>query len=64
LRRSPNLSDELSWLISSITLFFITIMLYSASALEKTFLLLVFILPTIISAVFSIYLLIRRLKPK
>jgi len=64
LKRSPNLSDELSWLISSITLFFITIMLYSASALEKTFLLLVFILPTIISAVFSIYLLIRRLKPK
>ncbi len=64
MKRSPNLSDELSWLISSITLFFITIMLYSASALEKTFLLLVFILPTIISAVFSIYLLIRRLKPK
>ena len=64
MRRSPNLSDELSWLISSITLFFITIMLYSASALEKTFLLLVFILPTIISAGFSIYLLIKRLKPK
>ena len=64
MKRSPNLSDELSWLISSITLFFITIMLYSASALEKTFLLLVFILPTIISAVFSIYPLIRRLKPK
>ena len=62
MKESPKLGDEYSWFISSIILFFITVILYLTSILEKTFLFLIFVLPTLLSAGFSIYILIKKLK--
>ncbi|HDD42933.1 MAG: hypothetical protein DRN61_01200 [Thaumarchaeota archaeon] len=62
MRRSLNLDDESSWLISSIILLLITFFLHLTSTLEKTFLLFIFVIPTAISLSFSLYLLIKRLR--
>jgi len=58
--RRSELDDESSWIISSIILAIITIILYILPFLEKTFLLYIFIIPTLISIGYSIYLKIRR----
>jgi len=62
LRRSLNLDDESSWLISSIILLLITIFFHITSTLEKTFLFFIFVLPTMISLSFSLYILVKRLR--
>jgi len=58
--RRSELDDESSWIISSIILAIITIILYILPFLEKTFLLYIFVIPTLISIGYSIYLKIRR----
>ena len=58
--RRSELDDESSWIISSIILTIITIILYILPFLEKTFLLYIFVIPTLISIGYSIYLKIRR----
>ncbi|RLG06863.1 MAG: hypothetical protein DRN65_04470 [Thaumarchaeota archaeon] len=58
--RRSELDDESSWIISSIILVIITIILYILPFLEKTFLLYIFVIPTLISIGYSIYLKIRR----
>jgi len=58
--RRSELDDESSWIISSIILVIITIILYIRSFFGKTFLLYIFVIPTLISIGYSIYLKIRR----
>jgi len=58
--RRSELDDESSWIISSIILAIVTIILYLLPFLEKTFLLYIFVIPTLISIGYSIYLKIRR----
>ena len=58
--RRSELDDESSWIISSVILAIVTIILYLLPFLEKTFLLYIFVIPTLISIGYSIYLKIKR----
>ncbi|MCS7132324.1 MAG: hypothetical protein N3F65_01845 [Nitrososphaeria archaeon] len=59
-KKSFEIDDEVSWVLSSIILVLITILFYIFPFLEETFLIYVFLIPTIISIGYSIYLKVWR----